>query len=169
MKKKIKITDYTNKGKKTRYEYLYFTKWQIFILKVKKFFKDLIRLVILFGIAYLIYQAGGYFNPKTIITEAEVIKEVPVKAPILEKIAKCENATGHYGKNGQVAVRGNVSTKHNSVDIGKFQINSYYWGAKATELGLNLWVEEDNEQMAMYIYQNYGTEAWSASKGCWSK
>jgi len=165
--KKVKLIDYTRKGKKTTYMYLRLTKWQIFKRKVKRFFNNLLWLIVMASIVYGIYQAGAYFNPKTIITQAEVIREVPMKAPILEKIAKCESGGKHYGSNGQVIVRGNVGVGHNSVDIGKYQINSYYWGAKATELGLNLWVEEDNEAMAMYIYQEKGTEAWSASRKCW--
>jgi len=167
--KKVKIVDYTRKGKKTRYEYLRLTKWQVFKLKVKNFFKILFRMIIIGLIAYGIFQAGAYANPKTIITKAEVIKEVPMKAPILEKIAKCESLTGHYAKNGQVAVRANASKTHNSVDIGKYQINSYYWGAKATEMGLNLWDEKDNETFAIWLYGEKGSEPWSASKKCWNK
>lgn len=164
--KKIKIVDYTRKGKKVRYEYLNLTKFQAFILKVKRFFKRLFVVVVLVGIVYGIFQLGSFFSPKIIYTKQEVIKEVVAKAPIMERIAKCESPTGHYAKNGQVAVRGN---DNHTVDIGSRQINSYYWGAKATELGYNIWIEKDNIAMGDWIYQNYGTEPWSSSKSCWSK
>jgi len=169
MNKKIKITDYTRKGKKTTYTYLYLTKWQIFIRKVKKFFRNLFKGILIIAIAFLIFKVGQWTSPKTIITQQEVIKEVEVKAPILEKIAKCESDGSHLGKNGQVIVRANISSTHNSVDIGKYQINSFYWGKKATEMGLNLWNEQDNETMAIWLYKNYGTEVWKASSKCWNR
>jgi len=164
MNKKVKITDYTRKGKKTRYEYIHLTKWQVFKNKVKVFFKRLFWCIVIELACWGIFKAGGYANPSIIYTKAEVIKEIEIKAPILERIAKCESPTGHYGKNGQVVVRGN---DNHTVDIGKYQINSYYWGAKATELGLNIWVEKDNEAMANYIYKNYGTSPWVSSSKCW--
>jgi hypothetical protein len=167
--KKVKLIDYTRKGKKTTYMYLRLTRWQLFKKRVVRLIKNLLKLAILCLLVVVIFKIGQYTSPKTIITHQEIIKEVEMKAPILDKIAKCESSTGHFAKNGQVVVRANASKTHNSVDIGKYQINSYYWGAKATELGLNLWVEEDNEKMAYYIYKNYGTEAWSASRKCWSK
>lgn len=166
MNKKVKITDYTRKGKKTRYEYLNLTKWQVFVLSVKRFFKRLFWLSVI-GLAILgIFEAGRYVNPTVVYTKQEVIKEVEARIPLLDRIAKCESGGTHYGKNGQVLVRGNTNK---TVDIGKYQINSYYWGAKATELGLNLWNEKDNETMANYIIKNNGSEPWSATKHCWNK
>lgn len=165
MNKKVKVTEYWRKG--SRYVRPNITKWQIFIHKVKVFFKVLFWGVILMAILTGIFEAGNLLGPKTVIyTKQEVIKEVPVKAPIMEKIAKCESPTGHYGKNGQIVVRGN---DNHTVDIGYLQINSYYWGAKATELGYNLWIEADNKAMGEWIYQNKGTEPWSSSKPCWNK
>ena len=142
------------------------TKWQIFIYKVKRFFKVLFWGLVIAGVLITIYELGSITSNKVIYTKQEVIKEVPIKAPIMERIAKCESPTGHYGKNGQVAVRGN---DNHTVDIGYLQINSYYWGEKATELGYNLWIEEDNKKMGDWIYQNKGTEPWSSSKKCWNK
>jgi hypothetical protein len=66
---------------------------------------------------------------------------------------------------GQVLLGENGKT----VDIGRYQINNYYWGSKATEMGLNLWDEEDNETMAKWIFKNYGSEPWDSSSVRWSK
>ena len=139
--------------------------------KIKKVFNFLISwmLVILVGVS--IYEAGSILNPKTIITKAEVIKEVEVRAPVLDRIAGCESQGNpklkgtHFDKNGQVLMRSNTNR---TVDIGKYQINTI-WFAKATELGLDVTLEKDNEEMALYIYKNYGTTPWYASKSCWGK
>jgi hypothetical protein len=142
-------------------------KWQMFVYKVKRFFVWCFVLSTITAITWFVFWLGGVLNPQTIITKAEVIKEIETLPPVLKRIAQCESGGKHFGKNGQVLVRANVSKTHNSVDIGKYQVNSLYWGDKATELGLNLWQEEDNEKMALWIYQNSSTDAWSASKKCW--
>lgn len=143
------------------------SRWNRFIASVKKFIAWCIVLVVVSGLGWLVFWLGSVLNPSIIYTKAEVIKEVEIYPPVLARIAKCESGGKHFGANGQVLVRANVNDKHNSVDIGKYQINSLYWGSKATELGLNLWNEQDNEQMALYIYKNNGTDAWSASSKCW--
>jgi hypothetical protein len=162
--KKVKVT---YMGKRLKDIYPHATKWQVFKYRVRRFFIRVMWILILVGVVVGIFKAGSLLGPKTIIyTKQEVIKEVPIKAPIMERIAKCESPTGHFGKNGQVAVGGN---ENHTVDIGYLQINSYYWGEKATELGYNLWVEEDNKAMGDWIYQNKGTGPWSSSAKCWNK
>lgn len=117
-----------------------------------------------FGVAaWLIFQAGGAFNPSVHFVQAE--KEANSTAAVLQRIAKCESGNSHYDKNGQVLLRANTN---GSVDVGKFQINSV-WFAKATELGLDITKEGDNEAMALWIYENRGTEDWYSSKHCWQK
>ncbi len=101
--------------------------------------------------------------------EVEVIKEVEVtrKAAVMERIMKCESGGKHFDpKTGQVYTKSN---DNKTVDIGKYMINEYYWGKKATEMGLDLTKEVDNEKMAYWIYENHGTEPWIWSKACWSK
>ena len=119
------------------------------------------RVFIGVGVSFLllgVYIAGAYGNP---VVKAELIKEgLP---PILAKIAKCESGDNHFDKNGQVLMRSNTNR---SVDLGKYQINSV-WFAKATELGLDLTLEADNEEFAIWLYRNRGTGDWSASANCW--
>lgn len=160
MKPNKKVRLYVN-GERQKDVYLHKTKWQIFKVKTKNFLKRLFWTILILAIAWGIYEAGSIKDPK--VVEVEV--KVEEKAPVLERIAKCESPTGHF-KNGQVALYGNKDT---SVDIGKYMINSRIWSAKATSMGLNLMVEKDNETFAKYLYQNYGTEPWKWSKGCWNK
>ncbi len=165
MKQHKKVRLYVN-GERQRDVYLNKTKFQIFKYKAKRFFKRLFITVAVLAIVIGIYKLGGLLNPATVYTKAEVIKEVTVKAPILDRIAKCESGNRHYDSNGQILVKGNVNK---TVDVGRFQINNYYWGAKAKELGLDITREEDNRKMAEWIYENKGTEPWSSSKPCWNK
>ena len=150
-------------GKPLKKVYPHASKWEVFKYKVRKFFISLFTWIALIAILVGIYKIGGILNPSTIVTTAQVIQQVEVKAPVMERIAKCESPTGHY-KNGQVVLLGN---KNGSVDIGKYQINNKIWGVKAQELGYNLFIEKDNEAMAFWIYKNYGTDPWIFSKSCW--
>jgi hypothetical protein len=153
-------------GKPLRKIYPHATGWQVFKFKLKRFVRRVIWLSIIAVILYGIYIGGGIMNPATLyLPSATVVQEVEAKAPILDKIAKCESPTGHW-RNGQVSFNGN---KDGSTDIGKYQINDRIWGKKATELGYNLTVEKDNEAMAHWIYENRGTEDWVWSKKCWNK
>ena len=137
----------------------------MFMLKVKRFFILVLFWICVGAMGFGIFMAGRYLYPTTIYTKQEVIKEVDSRAPVLERIAKCESKNSHFATNGQVLVAGNTNK---SVDIGRYQINSQIWGAHATEQGLNLFIEKDNEKMAIWIYKNYGTEPWVYSKKCWN-
>lgn len=152
-------------GKRLKDLYPHATKWEMFKYKVRKFFRKLFIWSFVIGSIIVVYKVGGIMNPATIYTKAEVIKEVEVSAPIMERIAFCESGGKHWDKNGQVLMRSN---SNRSVDIGKFQINTV-WFTKATELGLDLTKEKDNEAMALWIYKNRGTGDWSSSSNCWKK
>lgn len=140
-----------------------------FKMKAKRFFSSLFHWTLVGGMAYLIFMAGAFFY-STNTTEA-VVKIVMIDSPVLERIADCESGNGtkgsasHY-EGGQVLMRAN---KNGTIDIGKYQVNEHYWGAKATALGLDLTKEADNKKMAEWIYANKGTTDWSASQKCWYK
>ncbi len=156
-------------GKHLRDIYPHATGWQVFKYKLGKFIRKCLLVVAIIFSIWAVFKLGGIFNPSTIITQAEVIKEVEVRAPILDRIAGCESQGSaklpgkHWDKNGQVLMRSNTNK---SVDVGKYQINTV-WFAKATELGLDITLEKDNEKMALWIYKNRGTEDWYSSKKCW--
>ena len=91
---------------------------------------------------------------KVIIEKPIIETEIPL---ILQKIAKCESGN-------------NQNAKHiDPADVGKYGIRVTVWGRKAHELGWDLYTEYGNEQMALWIYHNRGTEDWYSSQKCWNK
>lgn len=131
-------------------------------------------LSILGGVTYAGFSAGQNLYPKTVF--ADPVKTI---APVLMRIAQAESHNSHLctdalvrsklcpaSEKGQVLVRAN---SNGTVDVGKYQINVFYWGAEASKHGLNLFNEKDNESFAIWLYENKGTEPWSASKKNWNK
>ncbi len=144
-------------------------KFNSFKTSVKRFCKRVLIAVVVLsavgGTLYGTYSAGSTFNPK--VVTATVTVEVPSTtiAPVLQRIAKCESQDSQVGKDGQVIVHINSDK---SYDIGRYQINSV-WNGTATKMGLNLYVEKDNETFAEWIYATKGTSDWYSSRSCWSK
>ena len=146
-----------------------YTKGQLRMLKIRRMIKRILTTsAVTVGVAWVAVGAlhfGMAFAPK-VYAEKEVVKEVRVKAPIMDKIAKCESGNTHLDpKTGQVLMRGNTNK---TVDIGRYQLNSV-WHKKATELGLDLTKDADNEKFAYWLFENRGTEDWYSSKSCWAK
>lgn len=56
-------------------------------------------------------------------------------------------------------------------DVGLGQINIPTWGAKAKELGFNLFTYAGNLKMMKWIFDNDPRHEanWNPSKGCWGK
>lgn len=102
-------------------------------------------------------QVRSTSTPSTISTTK--IDTVP---PVLKRIAKCESKDKQYTKSGKT-VRGAVTPS----DLGKYQINEVYWGQTAHDMGFDLYTEAGNEAMAIWIYENIGTDPWNSSKHCW--
>lgn len=174
--KKLKVM---YNGKKLREIYPHSTPFQVFKWKVKKFLRKVFILSLLLATIVVIFKLGGWLNPSTIITQAEVIKEIEIDAPVLDRIAQAESHRSHYctaelvkssmcrkSEIGQVLARAN-SDKYNSIDIGYYQINLYYWGDEASAKGLNLFDAEDNKEMGRWIFKNYGSEPWGSSSKNW--
>jgi len=155
-------------GKYLKDIYPHATKFQVFRYRFNKFMEKVVVVSVVLGMIYGGFKVGQMTTEANITyakEEIEVIKEVPVKskALIMSKIAKCESNDKHYSNNGQVVMRANTN---GTVDVGRYQINSV-WFTKATELGLDLTKEKDNEAMAYYLYETRGTEDWFSSKKCW--
>jgi hypothetical protein len=99
---------------------------------------------------------------------------------VLERIADCEsgarNTDGsairgsgrHTDEHGEV-ILGKLNRPELGVDIGKYQINEHFHGARAVELGLDLRSEADNEAYALVLYEESGTRPWKASESCWNR
>lgn len=102
-------------------------------------------------------------DPKIVQADAVTI-EVPKEQrlsdfPILMKICKAESSGKQFAANGNV-IRGKV----NPSDIGICQINEPTWNDKARKLGYDIYTEKGNEDMAIYIFVNYGTAPWNSSR-----
>ena len=55
----------------------------------------------------------------------------------------------------------------NPDDIGLGQINLPTWGAKAKELGFDLYIYDGNVAMSKWIFDHYGWKPLTYSKDCW--
>lgn len=142
------------------------TKFQVMRYKANMIAKRVLYTgAVTVSIAWLVVGALhiGMANAKTTSVKVEVVKEVRIKAPVMDRIAKCESGGRHTDSTGQVVLRGNTNK---TVDVGLYQINSV-WYKKATELGLDITKESDNEAMAYWIYENRGTGDWYSSEKCW--
>lgn len=100
-------------------------------------------------------------EPKPVMIE--VRKTVP---PLMEKIAKCESGGTQFKADGEIVV-GLLTDPRLGQDLGKWQINTKYHGARAKELGIDLTTEYGNEKYAMLLYEEQGTSPWLASARCW--
>lgn len=81
---------------------------------------------------------------------------------IMLEIAKCESGFRQFDVSGNV-LRG----VENNKDVGRWQISEAYWLGIADKLGYNIQEEDGNTLMAIYIYNNYGTNPWNWSRKCW--
>jgi len=131
----------------------------------KSFLRNSAKIMVVAWLVVGGIKLGQSMAPQKVISQREVI-EVPIQehAPVMDRIARCESNDLHK-KNGQVVFMAN---KNGTVDIGRYQINSI-WNKKATELGLDLTNEKDNEKMAYYIFTTRGTTDWKYSEACWNK
>jgi hypothetical protein len=96
------------------------------------------------------------------ITLESYVREYFAETPILIEIARCESSFRQVDKNGKI-LRGEV----NKSDLGLFQVNEYYHGEKAEDLGFDLLTVNGNLAYAKYLYDKEGTKPWSASEKCW--
>lgn len=143
-----------------------YTKLQYLVYRVKRFIRRFTIASACISCLGWAMWLGSQYMPLTVYAEKEIVKEIRAKAPVMERIAQCESGNQHINpKTGQVYM---LSNTNKTVDVGKFMINTV-WHKKAKELGLDITKEKDNEEMAYWIYENFGTEAWTYSKKCWSK
>lgn len=144
-----------------------------------QFVKKMIKLTVLAGI--FIGIGVGVTSSSAVAYVQPEVQLVHAETPVLDRIADCESgvrdahgkaikgSARQFDKNGQVVMNVNKTGKYaGSVDIGKYGVNVTIWGKKAGELGYNLATEEGNKGMAVWLYENMGTEPWSGTSGsCW--
>jgi len=86
------------------------------------------------------------------------------ETPLLAKVAWCESRNRQFTKNGDI-FRGKVNNR----DVGVMQINEYYHGKRAEELGYDLYSLDGNLTYAKYLFEKEGVAPWKASSKCWNK
>lgn len=52
-------------------------------------------------------------------------------------------------------------------DIGLFQISTEFWLDTSSKLEYDIYIQEGNIEMAIYIYKLHGNKPWLWSKKCW--
>lgn len=145
--------------------YPYANTWSIIKWRMARSLRN-VSIVLLFAlVAFISAKIYNALNPITVYADKIVTVKDTSLSPVMQRILKCESSGSHVRKDGQVVVHVN---SNGSYDIGIMQINSIH-NSEATKLGYNLSVEKDNIAYAVYLYENYGTEAWYSSKACWSK
>lgn len=82
--------------------------------------------------------------------------------PIMIEIARCESTFRHTLSDGSV-LQGRVDP----ADTGVMQINKRYHLKTATAMELDLHDIYHNMAYARYLYEEQGTQPWSASMPCW--
>ena len=95
-----------------------------------------------------------------IVEVKEVKKEVVIPQNLLD-ISYCESRGRQFNSDGSV-YRGTI----NNQDVGRWQINEYYWLKKSKELGFDIYTENGNRDMAIWIYNKYGAKPWGWSAQC---
>lgn len=95
-------------------------------------------------------------QPKTVEEKIEIA--FGEDADYMKRIATCESGMRQFDSEG------NTITSHTN-DSGLFQINNATWKKTAEELGLDyINSEDDNIEMAKYIYEQSGKGAWVCSR-----
>ena len=114
----------------------------------------------------VVIGAYSYNHYHPLIVWQEKVVEIPIREfpPMLMKICKAESGLRQFNKDGSV-LRGRV----NPSDVGFCQINEPIWNDTARKLGYDIYTEQGNKDMAMYIYLNFGSDPWNSSKTGWSK
>lgn len=136
----------------------------------KSFCKRAVRFTVRWSLisaaAYIVFMSGAMlYSTSTVIASEPVTIIAPVVfPPALEHICNAESGGKQFLDNGRV-VRGKV----NPSDIGICQINEPIWNDKARELGYDIYTEQGNRDMALWIFNHYGADPWNSSRGAWSK
>lgn len=84
--------------------------------------------------------------------------------PVMAEVSRCESHFRQYDKSGET-IRGRVNAK----DVGVMQINERYHLKRAQKLGYDLYTVEGNLAYGRLLYEEQGTQPWSASSPCWGK
>jgi hypothetical protein len=116
----------------------------------------LIVLLTIIGAHMVHSRAIAVPEHKKMLVQQEIDMEVD-KQKILKAIIDCESSNRHVV--GTLAKVG--------IDIGKCQINTYWHGARAEAMGLNLYDPAENMEYCLYLFEIEGVGPWRNSQACW--
>jgi hypothetical protein len=100
----------------------------------------------------------------TYVSVESYVRDYFRDTPILAEVAKCESTFRQFDSKGRI-VRG----RENPDDIGIMQINTFYHGDSAENLGYDLFTLDGNLGFAKWLYSKYGDAPWVHSSKCWKK
>lgn len=83
-----------------------------------------------------------------------------VSEGLARRIIKCESNFDENARNYNAKV---------GVDIGYFQLNSYYWEGHMRKLGWNIYNPVQNLEAGFWLLSKQGSQPWVWSKHCWDK
>jgi hypothetical protein len=150
-------------GKKLCQIYPHATRWEVIKYKMARFFRKVIITAFFIGSIYGAFNLGKY-TTKSEVTYAKDVVEIKNDSfpAVLARICKAESGNRQFREDGRV-LRGRTTPS----DIGICQINETIWNDKARELGIDIYTEKGNKEMALWIFNNYGSDPWNASKKNW--
>jgi hypothetical protein len=117
-----------------------------------------------------IEESIGVVEKELVSSQVNIEYDSDFVSPKLQRICGCESV-GNPNKEPQqfhpdgTVIRGVI----NNLDIGMCQINLKYHGARAEELGIDLFTREGNLTYANMLYTTQGSTPWNWSKSCWNK
>ena len=129
--------------------------------KIKSFLNVCVKLSVAGLVIYTAFLIGVAKPP---VVQTVLAEEKFSDYPLLVKICKAESNNRQFKKDGRV-LRGIV----NPSDIGFCQINEPIWNDKARELGYDIYTEEGNKKMSIYIFLHEGSTPWNSSRAKWNK
>ncbi len=120
--------------------------------------------IILATIALTPLQVGGA-TVKTIAPPNQPIEQETkqIVPPLLEKIALCESSNNPLATNKKSSAKGLYQFLDSS---WKFYGNQLW---HEDIINKNVFDPEDSKELAVFVFEKYGSRPWSESSGCWSK
>lgn len=114
---------------------------------------------------------GGFTHPKVYdISPAKAQADPWNGYALLKHIASCESWGDPNKEPREFNASGTVLRGYpNPNDVGLAQINLPTWGAKAKELGDDLFTYQGNLAFAKWLFDHEGDAPWKYSKNCWQK
>lgn len=131
--------------------------------KIKTFARFVGGIGTLIGIGFLVGVSVGYTHSAAAeIVYKEKAADVRQFPAALQVICKAESTGKQFKPDGHV-IRGHITPS----DIGICQINEPIWNDKARDLGFDIYTEEGNKAMALWLFDHLGSEPWNSSKSAW--